>query len=147
MSDETSYDSQNAFARILRGELPSLKIYEDEATIAIMDIMPQADGHVLVIPKEAAVEIFELSLDAAFACIRTTQKVAAAVKAALDAPGIMIAQFNGSAAGQTVPHVHFHIIPRREAEPLRMHGRIPADPVHLRDIAARIVAALAAGQA
>ena len=147
MSDETSYDSQNAFARILRGELPSLKIYEDEATIAIMDIMPQADGHVLVIPKEAAVEIFELSLDAAFACIRTTQKVAAAVKAALDAPGIMIAQFNGSAAGQTVPHVHFHIIPRREAEPLRMHGRIPADPERLREIAARIVAALEADPA
>lgn len=145
MSGETSYDSGNAFARILRGELPSLKVYEDEATIAIMDIMPQADGHVLVIPKEAAVEIFEMSADAACACIRTTQKVAAAVKAALDAPGIMIAQFNGSAAGQTVPHVHFHIIPRREAEPLRMHGRIPADPVHLREIAARIVAALGAG--
>jgi histidine triad (HIT) family protein len=145
MSDETSYDSQNAFARILRGELPSLKIYEDEATLAIMDIMPQADGHVLVIPKEPAVEIFELSPDGACACIRTTQKVAAAVKAALDAPGIMIAQLNGSAAGQTVPHVHFHIIPRREAEPLRMHGRVPADPVHLREIAARIVAALEGG--
>jgi histidine triad (HIT) family protein len=145
MSDETSYDSQNAFARILRGELPSLKIYEDEATLAIMDIMPQADGHVLVIPKEAAVEIFALSPGAACACIRTTQKVAAAVKAATDAPGIMIAQFNGSAAGQTVPHVHFHIIPRREAEPLRMHGRIAADPVRLREIAARIVAALEAG--
>jgi len=142
-----SYDSRNPFARILRGELPSLKIYEDEATIAIMDIMPQADGHVLVIPKEAAVEIFELSLDAACACIRTTQRVAAAVKAALDAPGIMIAQFNGSAAGQTVPHVHFHIIPRREAEPLRMHGRIPADPERLREIAARIVAALEADPA
>jgi histidine triad (HIT) family protein len=147
MSYEMSYDSQNAFSRILRGELPSLKIYEDEATIAIMDIMPQADGHVLVIPKEAAVEIFELSFDAACACIRTTQRVAAAVKAALDAPGIMIAQFNGSAAGQTVPHVHFHIIPRREAEPLRMHGRIPADPERLREIAARIVAALEAGAA
>lgn len=145
MSDETSYDTQNAFARILRGELPSLKIYEDEATLAIMDIMPQADGHVLVIPKEAAAEIFELSEEAACACIRTTQKVAAAVKAATDAPGIMIAQFNGSAAGQTVPHVHFHIIPRREAEPLRMHGRIAADPVRLREIAARIVAALEAG--
>lgn len=145
MSDEMNYDSGNAFARILRGELPSLKIYEDEATLAIMDIMPQADGHVLVIPKEAAVEIFELSPDGACACIRTTQKVAAAVKAALDAPGIMIAQFNGSAAGQTVPHVHFHIIPRREAEPLRMHGRVPADPVHLREIAARIVAALEGG--
>jgi histidine triad (HIT) family protein len=145
MSDETSYDTQNAFFRILRGELPSLKIYEDEATLAIMDIMPQADGHVLVIPKEAAVEIFALSPGAACACIRTTQKVAAAVKAATDAPGIMIAQFNGSAAGQTVPHVHFHIIPRREAEPLRMHGRIAADPVRLREIAARIVAALEAG--
>jgi histidine triad (HIT) family protein len=137
-----NYDSQNPFARILRGELPSIRLYEDDATIAIMDIMPQAEGHVLILPKEPAAEIFELSAESAAACIRTTQRVATAVKAALNPPGIMIAQFNGSAAGQTVPHVHFHVIPRRAGEQLRPHAAVPADPDHLRDIAARIIAAL-----
>lgn len=136
------YDSQNIFARILRGELPSIQVYEDDATIAIMDIMPQAEGHVLILPKEPAVEIFELSVESAAACIRTTHKVAAAVKAALSPPGIMIAQLNGSAAGQTVPHVHFHVIPRHDGEPLKLHAAIPADQQQLREIAARIVAAL-----
>ncbi|MGF6598802.1 HIT family protein [Paraburkholderia sp. BL10I2N1] len=136
------YDPQNPFARILRGELPGIKVYEDELTVAIMDIMPQADGHVLVLPREAAAEIFDLSEDGAAACIRTTQLVAKAVKAALNPPGVLIAQFNGRAAGQTVPHVHFHIIPRREGETLRPHGAVPADPEKLREIAARIVAAL-----
>jgi histidine triad (HIT) family protein len=142
-----NYDSQNAFARILRGELPSIQVYEDDATIAIMDIMPQADGHVLVIPKETAVELFELSDAGAAAAIRTTKLVAAAVKTAMKAPGIMIAQFNGSAAGQTVPHVHFHIIPRQADEALRPHGRVTADMDRLREIAARISAALPAGAA
>ena len=136
------YDPQNPFARILRGELPSIKVYEDEATLAIMDIMPQAPGHVLVLPKEAAVELFGLSDEAAAACIRTTRKLAAAVKAAMGAPGIMVAQFNGSAAGQTVPHVHFHIVPREQAAALRPHAAVPADDAELRAIAARIVAAL-----
>ncbi|WP_026076180.1 HIT family protein [Noviherbaspirillum massiliense] len=138
------YDSQNVFARILRGEIPSVRVYEDDATVVIMDAMPQSEGHVLVIPREPAVEIFELSEESAAACIRTVKRVAAAVKAALNAPGIMIAQLNGSAAGQTVPHVHFHIIPRHQAEPLRPHAAVPADLDRLREIAARIVAALPA---
>ncbi|MFC3458017.1 HIT family protein [Massilia haematophila] len=142
----TSYDTNNPFARILRGELPSIRVYEDEATIAIMDIMPQADGHVLVIPKEAAAEIFALSEESA-ACIRTTKRVAAAVKAAMEAPGVMIAQFNGSAAGQTVPHVHFHIVPRHADIPLKPHAGVPADTGRLRELAERIVAALPAGDA
>ena len=142
-----SYDQQNPFARILRGELPSIRLYEDDATIAIMDIMPQADGHVLVIPKEAAVELFELSDESAAACIRTTRRLATAVKAAMKAPGIMVAQFNGSAAGQTVPHVHFHIVPRHEAAALRPHARDTADMAHLKEIAARIIAALPDGAA
>lgn len=136
------YDNHNPFARILRGELPCVKVYEDEATLAIMDIMPQAAGHVLVLPKEPAVELFALSDEAAAACIRTTRRVAAAVKAALQAPGIMVAQFNGATAGQTVPHVHFHIVPRQEAAPLRPHAAVPADAAELREIAARIIAAL-----
>lgn len=138
------YDPQNPFARILRGELPCVKVYEDSATLAIMDIMPQAPGHVLVLPKEAAVELFGLSDEAAAACIRTTKKVAAAVKAAMGAPGIMVAQFNGSAAGQTVPHVHFHIVPREHAAALKPHAAVQADTGQLREIAARIVAAIEA---
>ncbi len=136
------YDQHNPFARILRGELPCVQVYEDEHTLAMMDIMPQATGHVLVLPKEPAAELFALSDEAAAACIRTTKKVAAAVKAALHAPGIMVAQFNGSAAGQTVPHVHFHIVPREQAAPLKPHAAVPADIEQLREIAARIVAAL-----
>lgn len=138
-----SYDPQNPFARILRGELPCVKVYEDELTLAIMDIMPQAPGHVLVLPKEAAAEIFALSEEGAAACIRSVKKVAAAVKTALDAPGVMIAQFNGTPAGQTVPHVHFHIVPRHEARPLVPHAAVAADMDQLRATAARIVAALA----
>ncbi len=138
------YDPQNPFARILRGELPSIRIYEDEATVAIMDIMPQAEGHVLILPKEPAIEIFELSVESAAACIRTAHKVATAVKAALNPPGMMIAQLNGSAAGQTVPHVHFHVIPRHGGEALRLHAAVPAELDHLREIARRIVAALPA---
>ena len=137
------YDSRNPFARILRGELPSVKVYEDEHTLAIMDIMPQAEGHVLVLPKEPAVELFTLSDDSAAACIRTTKKVAAAVKTAMAAPGVMVAQFNGAAAGQTVPHVHFHIGPRHQAAALRPHAAEPADSAKLREYADRIIAALA----
>ncbi|CAN7559730.1 HIT domain-containing protein [Massilia sp. LjRoot122] len=136
------YDSNNPFAKILRGELPCVKVYEDAHTLAIMDIMPQAPGHVLVLPKEPAVELFGLSDEAAAACIRSTKKVAAAVKAAMGTPGIMVAQFNGSAAGQTVPHVHFHIVPREQAAALKPHATVPADIEGLRAIAARIVAAL-----
>ncbi len=138
-----TYDTQNAFARILRDELPAIRVHEDAHTIAIMDIMPQAEGHVLVIPKEAAVELTELSDDSAAACIRVVRRIAVAQRAAFDAPGVMVAQFNGSAAGQTVPHVHFHVVPRREAEPLKPHAAQPADIAHLRVVADRIVAALA----
>jgi histidine triad (HIT) family protein len=127
-----SYDPQNVFARILRDELPSERVYEDAQTLALMDLMPQSEGHVLVISREPAETIFELSSEAAAACIRTTQRVAAAVRCAFEVPGIMIMQMNGSAAGQTVPHVHFHIIPRRPGEPLRMHAAVKADPAQLR---------------
>ena len=133
-----SYDNNNPFARILRGELPCVKVAEDDATLAIMDLMPQADGHVLVIPKEPAAQIFELSGDAAAAGIRMTQRVAAAVRAALEPDGVFIGQFNGAAAGQTVPHVHFHVIPRWEGVDLRMHARDIADAATLESLAERI---------
>jgi histidine triad (HIT) family protein len=138
-----SYDQQNPFARILRDELPSIRVYEDEHTVALMDIMPQAEGHVLVLPKEGAAEIYELSADAAAAAIRTAQKVATAVKAVLNPPGMMIAQLNGAAAGQTVPHVHFHVIPRHDGTPLKIHAAERADLDELRALAGRIKAELA----
>ncbi|WP_454730807.1 MULTISPECIES: HIT family protein [Cupriavidus] len=137
-----SYDPNNVFARILRGELPCNKVYEDDDTIAFMDIMPQSDGHTLVVTKEAAAEIFDLSEAAAGAAIRTTQRVARAVRAAFSPDGISIGQFNGAAAGQTVPHVHFHIVPRYADRPLRGHGSDMQDPAVLAGHAERIIAAL-----
>lgn len=136
------YDPQNAFAKILRGELPSVKICEDAETLAFMDIMPAVEGHALVISKEAAETIFDLSPDAAAAVIRTTQRVAGAVRKALGCPGVMLAQLNGSASGQSVPHVHFHILPRSQGLSLDLHGRGMVDPATLEPIAARIRAAL-----
>ena len=132
------YDPQNVFARILRGELPCIRLFENEHTLAFMDLMPQAEGHALVITREPAETLFDLSPEGAAACMRTTQHVAAAVKRAFDAPGMMITQVNGSAAGQTVPHVHFHIIPRRPGEQLLMHAAVKADPEVLRQQAERI---------
>jgi histidine triad (HIT) family protein len=133
-----AYDPQNIFARILRGELPCERLYEDAHTLAFMDIMPQAEGHALVITREPAETLLELSPDGAAACIRTTQHLARAVQRAFDAPGILIAQVNGTAAGQTVPHVHFHVIPRRAGQPLLMHATVRADPDQLRLQAERI---------
>lgn len=136
------YDPNNIFAKILRGELPCIKVYEDADTLAFMDIMPQADGHVLVMTKEPAAEIFELSDAAAQAAIRTTKRVALAVRNAFQPDGISIGQFNGAAAGQTVPHVHFHIVPRHADKTLRGHASDLQDPDVLKQHAARIIAAL-----
>ena len=137
-----AYDRNNVFARILRGEIPAHKVYEDEHTLAFMDVMPQADGHVLVIPKVAAENLFDLPSDALAATIVTTQKVARAVQRAFAAPGILIAQLNGAAAGQSVFHIHFHVVPRREGFDLRLHARDMADPAVLAAHAARVKAAL-----
>ncbi|RDK03941.1 HIT family protein [Paraburkholderia lacunae] len=133
-----TYDDSNPFARILRGELPCIKVAETDAALAFMDLMPQADGHVLVVPKEAAVEIFELSDASVVACMRVAQKLAIALREALRPDGMFIGQFNGSAAGQTVPHVHFHVIPRWDGQPLRMHAREVADAATLEGLARRI---------
>ncbi len=137
-----AYDSNNVFAKILRGEIPSVKIYEDDKTLAFMDIMPSIDGHCLVIPKEAAEGILDLSPDGAAALIKTTQKVARAVKTAFNAPGIMLLQLNGEAAGQTVPHIHFHILPRQAGLDLKLHGKPMENPDKLRGFADKIKAAL-----
>jgi histidine triad (HIT) family protein len=137
-----AYDPSNIFAKILRGEIPCVKVYEDARTLSFMDVMPQADGHTLVVPKEAAENIFDLSSDAASAFFATTQKVAKAVKNGLACPGLMLAQLNGAAAGQSVMHVHFHIIPRSAGIDLKFHAREMADPKTLEPIAAKIRAAL-----
>ncbi|HTT83431.1 MAG TPA: HIT domain-containing protein [Rhizomicrobium sp.] len=133
-----SYDPNNVFAKILRGELPSVRVHEDENTLAFMDIMPSADGHTLVIPKEPVETLFDLSSPAAAALMLTTQRVAAAVKAALACPGLMLVQLNGAAAGQSVPHLHIHVVPRFEGSDLRLHGRAKAEIDQLEKIAARI---------
>jgi histidine triad (HIT) family protein len=130
-----AYDPDNIFAKILRGELPAIKVYEDAHTLAFMDIMPQVKGHTLVIPKADAENLFDLPADVAGPFLLATQKVARAVKAAVEAPGVMIAQLNGAAAGQSVFHVHFHIIPRHEGVNLRMHAGERADDNELQALA------------
>jgi histidine triad (HIT) family protein len=136
------YDPNNIFARILRGELPKVAVYEDDKTLALMDIMPSVEGHTLVITKEPAEGILDLSPEGAQALIVTTQKVARAVKTALDAPGVMLVQLNGAAAGQSIPHVHFHILPRSDGLDLKLHGRGMVSADVLEPIAAKIRAAL-----
>ena len=136
------YDPNNIFAKILRGEIPCVKVYEDDKTLAFMDVMPQADGHTLVIPKEGAENIFELSAGGAAALIAATQKVAKAVKAGLNAPGIMLTMLNGAPAGQSVFHAHFHIIPRSHGVDMGLHARGMVDAKTLEPIAAKIRSAL-----
>ena len=137
-----AYDPQNIFAKILRDEMPSIRVFEDETTLAFMDIMPQAPGHVLVIPRVAATNILTLSADDASAVMKTTHLLAPAVQKAMEAPGLMLAQLNGAAAGQTVPHFHMHIIPRHKGLEMLGHGTEVADMNELADIAARIRAAI-----
>ena len=137
-----AYDKNNIFAKILRDEAPCFKVYEDDMTLAFMDVMPQAEGRTLVIPKSEGENLFDLDADYAAAMARTTKKVAAAVKKAFDAPGIMIAQLNGAPAGQTVFHIHTHIIPRAEGIDLKLHARQMADMDILKQHAERVIAAL-----
>jgi len=137
-----AYDNGNVFAKILRGEIPCVKVFEDDKCLAFMDVMPQTEGHVLVIPKESAENILDLSPEGAGALMTTTQKIAKAVKKGLSAPGIMLAMLNGAPAGQSVFHVHFHVIPREHGVDLGLHARAMADPKSLEPIAAKIRSAL-----
>ena len=136
-----AYDEQNIFARILRGELPAIKVYEDDQVFAFMDIMPQADGHTLVIPKTPAVTLLDLPADAAAYTIQVVQKVAKAIEVGLDAQGIVLMQLSGAAAGQTVPHVHFHLIPSSVHE-LGKHALQMGDQEKIKAQAEKIRAAL-----
>ncbi len=136
------YNDQNIFAKILRGEMPSLKIYEDDMCLAFMDIMPQVPGHVLIIPKYPAVNFLDIDSSYAQAIITLAPKIAKAVIAAVNAPGFMIAQLNGSAAGQTVPHYHMHILPRHAGLDMNLHAREMADMDELTRLAEKIKANL-----
>ncbi len=117
-----AYDENNVFAKIIRGEMPCYKVYEDSDTIAFMDIMPRSDGHSLVIPKTPARNIFDATLEQLAAIMRTTKLVSEASLKAFDAQGVTVQQFNEPAAGQLVFHLHFHILPRRDGEKLRPPG-------------------------
>lgn len=139
MSD---YDPSNIFAKILRGEIPCTKVYEDDAALAFMDIMPRADGHVLVIPKVAARGILDMPPEALGPYMQAVQKVAGAVKIAMAAEGLTLQQFNESAGGQVVFHLHVHILPRWEGVAVRPHtGEMEKTDV-LEGRAAKIRAAL-----
>jgi histidine triad (HIT) family protein len=140
---EHAYDPNNIFARIMRGELPCEKVYEDEATFAFMDIMPRADGHVLVIPKTPARNILDIAPEDLSRLMVTVQKVAKAVKAGMEADGLTIQQFNESAGGQVVFHFHMHVLPRWDGAPLRPHTGEMERPETLKRHADRIRAALA----
>ena len=114
----SSYDTDNIFAKILRGEIPSQRVYEDEHTVAFMDVMPQANGHTLVIPKAPSRNILDADPQTLARLLPVVQKVAVAAKEAFAADGVTVIQFNEPAAGQTVYHLHFHVIPRIEGLPL-----------------------------
>jgi len=137
-----AYDPNNIFAKILREEIPCVKVFEDDRTLAFMDVMPQAQGHVLIIPKEAAEDILALSPEGVAAMMVTTQKIAKAVKKALNAPGIHLMQLNGAPAGQTVLHVHFHVIPRDVSVALKPHAGGMVDAKILEAVAVRIRGAM-----
>jgi histidine triad (HIT) family protein len=137
-----TYDSTNIFAKILRGELPCHKVYEDETALVMMDIFPQSKGHTLVIPKAASRNLLDADPAALSALMPLVQRVANAVKAATNADGVRLGQFNEASAGQTVFHLHFHIIPAYEGVALGAHSGGKADDAELaalaQDIAARL---------
>jgi histidine triad (HIT) family protein len=136
------YDTNNIFAKILRGEIPAFKVYEDERALAFMDVMPQSEGHTLVIPKTNARNFFDIEPDALANLIKATQHVAKAVQSAFKPDGMRIIQFNEPAAGQTVFHIHFHIVPCYEGERLKGHSREMADKAVLAEHAERVKRAL-----
>ncbi len=143
MSLTGSYDDANIFAKIVRGEIPSVKIFEDDAVLAFMDAFPQSRGHALVISKTSkARNILEVEPQVLAELAAATQKLARAVTAALKPDGVVVTQFNGAPAGQTVFHLHFHVIPRYEGEALGRHGGGMADIDELKALAAKISAAL-----
>jgi histidine triad (HIT) family protein len=139
-----TYDPKNIFTKILSGEIPCAKIYEDAQTLSFMDAFPQSQGHCLVIPKVAACNLFDISPDDLSHLIGQTQRMARAVRDALSPDGIQILQYNGTAGGQSVFHLHFHIVPRWADLSLKPHrSGAKAEMSDLNDLAQRIIAKLA----
>ncbi|WP_438346334.1 HIT family protein [Methylorubrum populi] len=138
----TPYDPDNIFGKILRGEIPAHKVYEDEHSLAFMDVMPQGEGHTLVIPKAPSRGLLDAEPKTLAALIATVQRVGRAVKAAFHADGLTLFQYNEPAGGQTVFHLHFHLVPRHDGVPLKRHEGGMADNAVLAEHAARIRAAL-----
>jgi len=142
MSLNGAYDPDNIFAKIIRGDMPSARVFEDHETMAFMDAFPQARGHTLVVHKTApARNLMDIEPEPLQAVILTVQRVTRAVRAALKPDGIVVTQFNGAPAGQTIYHLHFHIIPRWEGVPLGRHaGGGMADATELEELARQISA-------
>jgi histidine triad (HIT) family protein len=138
----TAYDNDNLFAKILRGELPAFKVYEDDKTFAFLDIMPRCPGHTLVIPKAPARNVLDITPDDFAAVARTAHKIAAAGKKAFAADGITIQQFNERAGGQVVFHLHVHVMPRHEGVALLPAASRKEEVKVLEDHAKRMIAAL-----
>jgi histidine triad (HIT) family protein len=140
----SKYEPNNIFAKILRGELPAHKVYEDDKTFAFLDIMPRAPGHTLVIPKSPARTFLDISPDDLADLIKVAQKIAKAAVTEFSADGLTIQQFNEPAGGQVVFHLHIHVIPRRNGVPLKPPASVKEDPAVLSDQALRLAAALKA---
>lgn len=138
-----AYDNDNIFAKIMRGEIPCEKLYEDDDTFVFMDIMPRADGHCLIIPKTPCRNMLDASAAQLSSCLNTVQKISRACMTAFDADGITLQQFNETAGGQEVFHLHFHVLPRHEGERMRPPGQM-ADFSVLKEHADKIRAALSA---
>lgn len=144
MSLHGDYDPQNIFAQIIRGEAPCYKLYEDDDVLAFLDLFPQAHGHTLVIPKRvAARNILEIDAQSLAKLMAVTQQLTRVLVAELQPDGVQVAQFNGAPAGQTVFHLHLHIIPRVVGQGLGIHAANRADPAELEQLQARLVKRLA----
>jgi histidine triad (HIT) family protein len=137
-----SYDSNNIFAKILRGELPCHKVYEDDNALAFLDIMPRAPGHTLVLPKAPARNLLDVAPADLAHVMQVAQKVARATIKVFGADGITIQQFNESAGGQVVFHLHVHVIPRKTGEPMKPPASVKEEPAVLSDQALKLSAAL-----
>ena len=137
-----TYDPANIFAKILRGDIPAHKVFEDDSALVMMDIFPQSRGHTLVIPKAASRNLLDADPAVLSAIMPLVQRVAKAAKLATDADGVRVAQFNEASAGQTVFHLHFHVIPVFEGASLGAHGAVQADNAELAALAKAIAAQL-----
>ena len=136
-----SYDTNNIFAKILRGELPAHKVFEDEKVFSFLDIMPRAPGHTLVIPKAPARTFLDIEPDDLSHLIKVAQRIARAAEKVFDADGLTIQQFNEPAGGQVVFHLHFHVIPRKTGQALKPPASFKEEPAVLSDQALRLAAA------